>query len=159
MTRLKNLEEMYLKRCHFITVIHRRSFGSFCIYKYFTGFDGVWERKQNKALGSQSTPKASLCVSKGAWPQGAPPFREPGWESCSKPAFLKGAADRRVSILWPPPTAAANRVCEPASARVTAPWDKAHPFSFPELLAENGAQVACVLAVPLQPEATFQHSP
>lgn len=137
MTRLKNLEETYLERCHFITVINRTSFGSFCIYKYFTGFDGVWEWKQNKALGSQSTPKASLCVSRGAWPQGDAPFRKPGWESRCKPAFRKGTADRSISILWLPPSAAANPVCEPASARVTVPRDQAHPFSFPELLAEE----------------------
>jgi len=43
MTQLKNLEEMYLGRYHFITVINRTSFGSFCIYEYFMGFDGVLE--------------------------------------------------------------------------------------------------------------------
>lgn len=111
MTRLKNLEEMYLERCHFITVINRTSFGSFCIYKYFMGFDDVLEWKQNKALGSQATPKASLCISKGYSPQGDTPFRNPDWESCYKLGFLKGTADRGdscISIFWLLPVAVVN---------------------------------------------------
>lgn len=114
---LKKLGEMYLERCHFITVINRTSFERFCIYQYFMGFDGVLEWKQNKALGSQATPRASLCI---VHPREIL-LSESQTESCYKSGFLKGTSGKRssrISILLLS-IAVADCVSYPASALVT----------------------------------------
>lgn len=146
---------MYSERCHFITVINRTVFGSFCIYKYFMGFDGVLEWILNKALGSQATPRASLCIIHSREIL----LSEIQTESCYKPGFLKGTADKRnnrISIFWLLSTAVANSVSYPASAPVTLVfgffWDKVRSFSFHEHLAERTVHGAFrILTVTLWP--------
>lgn len=148
---------MYLEVCHFFTVINRTSFGSSCIYKYFMGLGGGLEWKQNKAFGSQATPRASLCI---IHPREIL-LSECQTENFYKPEFLKGTADKRksrISVFWLLSIAVANCISYPASAHVTH-FLRPNPLFLLSwaLGREESAQAFCIPTVTLWPDPTFKN--